>query len=185
MDDLAHVSFVNTEFLQKNGLTVKNVLDYFFTSPFYLHFGGATSLNEQRRRGQIEDPSASEFVLLAANEDAKEGRVETSVFVIQRRSTVPHEAFYVISGSVYKAPEISELMGSALCQAALSAAGILKKQLEAMRQKELPDLPSEGRLESEPSEPSEPTWPAWCLFETKAPPAWLLAEAKLAAKVPR
>ena len=71
-------------------------LDYFFTSPFYLHFGGATSLNEQRRRGQIEarqtgphhlasdsiclhsppackDPSASEFVLLAANEDAKEG----------------------------------------------------------------------------------------------------------------
>ena len=104
-------------------------LDYFYTSPFYLHFG-QNSLNEQRRRGQKVEalremdlggsgvtifsqetnnlkraqicfptqllcfpfsqsviskqilkakPGSHEFVVLAANEDAKEGAIKGGI----------------------------------------------------------------------------------------------------------
>ncbi|CAK9090004.1 unnamed protein product [Durusdinium trenchii] len=126
--DLAHVSFVNTEFLEKNGLTPKNVLEYFYTSPFYLHFGEG-SLNEQRRRGlQVEAQAGShEFVLRTANEDAKAGVVETSIFVLQRlqHPATSKETFYVISGTIYKAPELSELLKSSIGQSAIGATSSL------------------------------------------------------------
>eukprot|EP00438_Fugacium_kawagutii_P022932 Skav226769 [mRNA] locus=scaffold8:173589:177173:- [translate_table: standard] len=164
-DDLSHVSFANPDFLEKNGLTSNNVLEYFYTSPFYQHLG-PNSLNEQRRRGlQAEaQPGSHEFVVLAANEDAKEGRVETCIFVIQRlqHPATPKETYYVVAGTVYQAPELSELFKSALCQSAVGALGILKKQLEAMRPPEV-DQPNSA----------SPGWPAWCVFEQRpVPSAW-------------
>ncbi|CAE8583442.1 unnamed protein product, partial [Polarella glacialis] len=146
-DEIAHVSFANVEFLRRYGLNVKNVLEYFYTSPFYLHCGGPSSLNERRRRagsGEEVRPSGNwhEFTLVHANEDAKDGRVETSIFVIQKvlwreghEGSVPSEVFYVLSGSIYKAPQIGELFDAAICQAARSADLILRKQLEGVSRK--------------------------------------------------
>eukprot|EP00435_Cladocopium_sp_Y103_P042120 s530_g11.t1 len=165
-DDLSHVSFANPDFLEKNGLTPSNVLEYFYTSPFYQRIG-QNSVNEQRRRGlKVEvQPGHHEFVVLAANEDAKEGKVETCIFVIQRlqHPATPKETFYVIAGTIYQAPELSELFKSALCQSATGALGILQKQLEAMRPPE---------VDSQPHAAS-PGWPTWCLFEQQpVPSAW-------------
>ena len=68
-------------------------------------------------------PGSSEFVVLSANEDGKAGRVETSVFVIQRlvHPKTFKETFYVVSGTVYQAPELSELLRKALGQSASGA----------------------------------------------------------------
>ena len=182
MDDLAHVSFLNPEFLEKNGLTPKNVLDYFYTSPFYPHFG-QNSLNEQRRRGlQVEAQAGShEFVLRAANEDAKAGRVETSIFVLQllQHPSIFKESFYVISGTIYKAPELSELIKSAIGQSAFGATSILKKQLEAMRIP-LPEATDDAKTTAADEAIG---WPAWCQFETGIVPAAWRAPIESAEKV--
>eukprot|EP00439_Symbiodinium_sp_Y106_P020733 s1582_g2.t1 len=176
MEDLAQVSFVNEDFLRKHGLSTSNVLDYFYTSPFYLRCGGPESINERRRRGQRVEAATTgiEFVVAGANADAREGILGTSIFVLQRvlrragESATPQDAFYVLAGTVYKAPSLVDIFDGALCQSARAASSILKKQLESMRQStgdEAPDAP-ESRLGD--------GWPAWCNFERPAVPAvWL------------
>lgn len=69
-------------------------------------------------------------MVLSANEDGKAGRVATSVFVIQRlvHPSTAKETFYVISGTVYQAPELSELLRKALGQSASGAlCGLAKR----------------------------------------------------------
>ncbi|CAE7754583.1 MED6 [Symbiodinium sp. CCMP2456] len=165
----------NEDFLRKHGLSTSNVLDYFYTSPFYLRCGGPESINERRRRGQREAATTGiEFVVAGANADAREGLLATSIFVLQRvlrragESATPQDAFYVLAGTVYKAPSLVDIFDGALCQSARAASSILKKQLESMRQsteEEAPHAP-ESRLGD--------GWPAWCNFERPAVPAvWL------------
>ncbi|CAE7544002.1 MED6 [Symbiodinium natans] len=142
MEDLAQLSFVNEDFLRRHGLNVSNVLDYFYTSPFYLRCGGPESVNERRRRGQRVEAGAAgiEFVVAAANADAREGRLETSIFVLQRvlrragEPAIAQDVFYVLAGAVYKAPHVVDIFDGALCQAARAANSILKKQLEVFRE---------------------------------------------------
>ncbi|CAE7632067.1 MED6, partial [Symbiodinium pilosum] len=138
-------------------------LDYFYTSPFYQRSGGPESLNERRRRGQkVEEASPGiEFVVVGANADAKEGRLETSIFVVQRllrragESAVPQDVFYVLAGSVYKAPPIVDIFDGALCQTAMAASSILKKQLESFRYtaEEQPAAAQDARS-------TNPDWPS-------------------------
>mmetsp|Transcript_49926 Transcript_49926/g.93442 ORF Transcript_49926/g.93442 Transcript_49926/m.93442 type:complete len:190 (-) Transcript_49926:45-614(-) len=178
MEDLAQVRFMNDDFLQKHGLTVSNVLDYFYTSPFYLRCGGPESLNELRRRGGVIDEAMAttntEFVLVCANDDAKEGRMETSIFVLQRvlrrpgEAASPRETFYILAGTIYKAPPAAEIFDAALCQSAVAARSILAMQLDVFQRTEEESIPANGTRDP------ESTWPAWCHLERPAmPPSWL------------
>eukprot|EP00933_Yihiella_yeosuensis_P017128 TRINITY_DN14398_c0_g1_i1.p1 TRINITY_DN14398_c0_g1~~TRINITY_DN14398_c0_g1_i1.p1 ORF type:complete len:249 (-),score=48.99 TRINITY_DN14398_c0_g1_i1:372-1085(-) len=176
--EIAHASFIDVDFLRRYGLTKKNILEYFYASPFYLHCGGPSSLNERRRRGQeaLRTGNSHEFKLIYANEDAEEGRAETSVFVIQKEvfkegkeGSVPSDVFYVLAGSIYKAPQLSELFEAAVCQAARSVDVVLKRQMEGVdRKRQRLDEDGQKRASASKEDSQELSrWPDWCIFEQK------------------
>lgn len=184
IEGIAHTSFANTGFLRTHGLSTRNALEYFFLSPFYACSGGMTSLNELRRRGEqvAHTGNYHEFVLAYSNEAAKEGRVETSVFVIQKVShqKVPSDSFYIIAGHVYKAPQLSGVFDSALHQVAASVDTILRRQVERLSRKRHWIAENTDTLFVDVTDTGHrPRWPEWCFFEKRAlPSAWIYEAVK-------
>eukprot|EP00927_Polykrikos_kofoidii_P083849 TRINITY_DN8693_c0_g1_i1.p1 TRINITY_DN8693_c0_g1~~TRINITY_DN8693_c0_g1_i1.p1 ORF type:complete len:265 (+),score=43.88 TRINITY_DN8693_c0_g1_i1:114-908(+) len=215
-DDIAHVVYVNPDFLRAHRLTSRNVLEYFYASPFYARCGGPTSLNEQRRRHGAEavgppTPGDHEFVLAGCNDDAREGQTETSVFIVQKvlhrsgqSGAVPSDTFYIIAGTIYKAPKLSTFFDTALLVAASSADQLLGRQLEDLGRKRRRMLEAEEEVDpvagSEAANPESgngaldrtggvsdcldavlsdgvPKWPPWCFFEKRSVPSGWVREA--------
>lgn len=202
VDSVANLSYTNPAFILTHGLNPKNILTYFYASPFYVRCGGHDSLNELRRRGSSQDLAAAtdtdghEFILAWCNADAQEGRTETSVFVLQkvvrrvgRDGAVPSDVFYVLAGTVYKAPQIGEVFETALAGATRAAGELLGRQTEDLRRKRRritsrraqsmqqnwacvdPDCPDEAEVGG------LPPWPSWCIFERHAAPSAWVSEA--------
>merc|ERR1712216_748019 len=117
----------------------------FYTSPFYAKCGGPASLNERRRRGEVVAAgtiAGPEFLLAYTNEVAQAGRTETSVFVVERVihkeglvETFPSDVFYIIAGTIYKAPKVWDFVDSVLQVAAGAAEGIMTRQVEELDHK--------------------------------------------------
>lgn len=194
------MAFSNPDFLRQYGLTAQNALDYFYSSPFYALCGGAQSLNEQRRRGTatpVITADLAEFVVAYANEDAKQGRVETSVIVIEKvihkgdqdGGVVPRDIFYIITGTIYKAPQLDEVFSGTFRVAAVAAERILAVQLDdlAAKRRRLNSavsgtqsgasdstVPTGSRPSSAACTTAKSPWPEWVHFERKQlPAAWL------------
>lgn len=141
---MENVSFVNVDFLRQFGLNEQNVLQYFYTSFFYARCGGSSSLNEQRRKGEkpVAGKGGHEFVLAFSNEEAKLGNVEMSIFVLQKLiyqdgkdGGVPYDTFYIVSGTIFKAPNIGHVFDSALRSALHAFHSIFSRQTEDLKSK--------------------------------------------------
>eukprot|EP00416_Gambierdiscus_australes_P034108 CAMPEP_0171107372 /NCGR_PEP_ID=MMETSP0766_2-20121228/66668_1 /TAXON_ID=439317 /ORGANISM="Gambierdiscus australes, Strain CAWD 149" /LENGTH=219 /DNA_ID=CAMNT_0011568659 /DNA_START=215 /DNA_END=874 /DNA_ORIENTATION=+ len=200
-EDTAHLSFSNVDFLQRHGLHPRNVLEYFYTSPFYARCGGMTSANEARRRGHQAPLSGDvhEFMLTYSNNAAKSGRIETSVYVIQKIShrtaqdgTVPSDTFYIVAGSIYKAPQLGELFERTVHQTTSAVDAILQRQVEPLklpREAEEPGAPKReaGASGTGAGDCDSPLrWPAWCIFEKRPlPGAWIFEAVRAAAPAKR
>jgi len=120
-NDLSSISFRDEQFLVAEGLNAKNVMDYFYHSPFYSMTNGQNSINEMIRRGAIAPSSASRvdgdvYMLVSANEEGEQGQIETGIFVIQKfkqlvnKPRLPLEVFYVQSGTIFLAPGLGRLI---------------------------------------------------------------------------
>lgn len=207
--DVTQLSFTNSEFLRAYGLNSRNILDYFYSSPFYARCGGPTSLNEAWRRSgcsasmqgekQRHELDGHEFVLASCNEDARQGRIETSVFVVQKvlhrrgqEGTDARDVFYVISGTIYKAPQLGAVFDGVLQVVSFATERILAKQVEDLdrKRRKLVDertsvtaSSAHGGAESSPGgeTPVEEDWPAWCVFPRKTVPSHWVRQAMAAA----
>ena len=118
---LRSLSFRDEAFLvAENGLRPDNVLDYFYQSPFYTDSGGNDSVNEMVRRGTLgsfSNVDGEVYVLVHANKESTDG----SIFVIQkckqivsRGVQIPLMTFYILSGTIYLAPGLGQLLESHL-----------------------------------------------------------------------
>ena len=153
---LATVSFRDEQFLIAEGLTPGNVLEYFYRSPFYVQTGGLNSINEMIRRGSIAPTSASRvdgelYMLVEMNSDAQVVPVpcvEQTIFVIQKfkqilnRPRTPLHTFYVLSGTVYLAPCLGQLLETHLTESVRQFEVMFDSLNEAFR----------GRAEAQPDE---------------------------------
>lgn len=124
MTSLSSVSFRNEQFLVSEGLNPSNVMEYFYQSPFYFESGGEQCINELIRRGSIPPSSAGRvdgdiFLLVEMNADAKilpAPPVDGAIYIIQKfrqtlnRPRVAGPVFYVISGTVFLAPGLGQIL---------------------------------------------------------------------------
>ena len=119
--DLSSISFRDELFLVSEGLSSRNVMEYFYQSPFYSLTGGQSSINEMIRRGSIAPASASRvdgdlYMMVSANEEGEAGLVDTGIFVVQKfrqnvnKPRIPLEVFYVQCGTIYQAPGLGRLI---------------------------------------------------------------------------
>lgn len=118
---LSSISFRDEQFLISEGLSSRNVMDYFYQSPFYSLTNGENSINEMIRRGSIAPSSASRvdgdvYMVVSVNEEGEKGLIETGIFVIQRfrqqinKPRIPLECFYVQCGTIFQAPGLGRLI---------------------------------------------------------------------------
>jgi hypothetical protein len=119
--ELSSISFRDEQFLVSEGLSSRNVMEYFYQSPFYSLTGGQNSINEMIRRGSIAPASASRvdgdlYMMVSANEEGEAGLVDTGIFVVQKfmqqvnKPRIPLEVFYVQCGTIYQAPGLGRLI---------------------------------------------------------------------------
>jgi len=93
------------------------------------------------------------------------------------------DAFYIIAGTVYKAPQVGDVFDTALYMVASALDVILERQTEGFapkRRKLAKTSPAESAAKefttpggSGADADLAPNWPVWCTFEKKTMPnAW-------------
>ena len=126
-DGLTQVSFRDQNYLISFGLSPDNALEYFCESPFYFKFGGATSLNEKVRLGQLSsvaagieeaNDKAEWFECVYVNNEGQQGFVDEGVFVIQRFTRFgtlrsPKELFYILAGTIHQSTTLGMIIEKA------------------------------------------------------------------------
>ncbi|KAL9934979.1 hypothetical protein V8E36_006055 [Tilletia maclaganii] len=146
---LYSTAFRDPEFIAYFGaLTRQNILDYFSRSPFYdlqstnqvlrmqniaVTGGFMSSLGgDQKEEEDLKRFTGIEFVVIHAQPDA--------LFVIHKRrrtsptETTPLAAYYVLSGTIYQAPDMHTVLGSKM----LTSVTALRNAIDAFRQAEPP-----------------------------------------------
>ncbi|KAK0565206.1 Mediator of RNA polymerase II transcription subunit 6 [Tilletia horrida] len=146
---LYSTAFRDPEFIAYFGaLNRQNILDYFSRSPFYdlqstnqvlrmqniAVTGGFMSAlgGDQKEEEDLKRFTGIEFVVVHAQPDA--------LFVIHKRrrlsptETIPLAAYYVLSGTIYQAPDMHTVLGSKL----LTSVTALRNTVDTFRSKEPP-----------------------------------------------
>ncbi|KAJ3183983.1 Mediator of RNA polymerase II transcription subunit 6 [Gaertneriomyces sp. JEL0708] len=117
--DLTHVSWKDTGFLQMFGLNEQNIMDYFARSPFY----DLSCINEQLRMQSMHNQHLSAEQLdkrqmTGIDYELLYAIPQSGLFVItvgNRRSPTQVDtigAYYVIEGTVYQSPDLYTLLSN-------------------------------------------------------------------------
>ncbi|KAI9103008.1 MED6 mediator sub complex component-domain-containing protein [Phlyctochytrium arcticum] len=117
-DDLTHISWKDTAFLQMYGLGEHNIMDYFSLSPFY----DPSSINEQIRMqarfNQFEASQMDKKQMTGIDYDAVLASTAPILFIItkgMRRSPTVVDlvaAYSVIEGTIYQTPDLYTLLSN-------------------------------------------------------------------------
>ncbi|KAJ3072425.1 Mediator of RNA polymerase II transcription subunit 6, partial [Quaeritorhiza haematococci] len=117
-NDLTHVSFKDTNFLQMFGLWEHNVLDYFALSQFY----DKSSLNEQikmqARFNELQANMLDRRRMVGLEYDLWYFTYQPSLFVIRKKyRSSPTKVdligiYYIIEGTIYQAPDLYTLLSN-------------------------------------------------------------------------
>eukprot|EP01070_Trichotokara_eunicae_P004863 Trichotokara_eunicae@DN4207_c0_g1_i1.p1 len=128
-------------FVALNTLTEQNILEYFYGSRFF----DPASLNQQRRKGQSVAPDADGVVfrLVHLNDAARNilplpldsrwsfpnqfGVFTIQKFRRQKGSETPLDCYYVIGGTIYKAPVLGQVVRHRLANSFDSLESLLDK----------------------------------------------------------
>jgi mediator of RNA polymerase II transcription subunit 6 len=108
--DLSSVCFKDVLFLQQHGLELGNCIDYFATSPFY----DQTCIREQKRmQSQFNALELDESKLVGVDYVCEQ---HEDLFIVRKLNAkrMLEQVYYIINGTIYKAPELEELVNSRL-----------------------------------------------------------------------
>ena len=114
-NSLDHVTFKDVAWIQTFGLNHFNALDYFSTSQFYDRTCNNEQLKMQTKFNNLEEMNM-ELARMVGTEYALVHFQEPVLYVIRKQmrfdqnSVVPVESYYIIEGSIFKAPSVYNVL---------------------------------------------------------------------------
>ena len=114
-----NTQFIDITWLTTFGLSTENVLDYFYTSPFY----EPSSNNEIIRTQGVSTAHLQQLTGLEYNVDISSSK-EPHLYVIRKQlrrsktNTETIDVFYCLDGIIYQCPVLLDVLNSRIAKAA-------------------------------------------------------------------